>query len=122
MGGTDGFTPSTDRAVISNGPTPTSTPVPGIQVAGWFADDPTKEARFLFRFPDNWNGKLVVAGSSATRSEHNGDWAWSDYVLPRGYAYASQNKGVLNLYLRFVHLRDATGKRSTVMSAESERR
>ena len=64
------------------------------------------EARFLFRFPDNWNGKLVVAGASATRSEHNGDWAWSDYVLPMGYAYASQNKGVLNLYI--VSLTSAT--------------
>ena len=51
------------------------------------------------RFPDTWNGKLVVAGASGTRSEFNGDWAWSDYVLQEGYAYASQNKGVLNLYL-----------------------
>ncbi|HEV8551789.1 MAG TPA: 3-hydroxybutyrate oligomer hydrolase family protein [Casimicrobiaceae bacterium] len=100
------FTPITDRGVISNGPAPTSTPVPGIQVGGWFADDPTKQARFVLRFPDDWNGKLVVAGSSGTRSEYNGDWAWSDYVLPKGYAYASQNKGVLNLYL--VSLASAT--------------
>jgi alpha-beta hydrolase superfamily lysophospholipase len=106
FGGAFGFTPITDRSVISNGPTPTSTPVPGIQVEGWFADDPAKEARFLLRFPDTWNGKLVVAGASGTRSEYNGDWAWSDYVLPKGYAYASQNKGVLNLY--FVSLASAT--------------
>ena len=99
LGGINGFTPITDRGVISNGPTLTSTAVPGIQVEGWFADDPTKEARFVLRFPDDWNGKLVVAGASGTRSEYNGDWAWSDYVLPKGYAYASQNKGVLNLYL-----------------------
>jgi hypothetical protein len=106
LGGSGGFTPVTDRGVISNGPTPTATPVPGVQVEGWFADDPTKEARFVFRFPDNWNGKLVVAGASGTRSEYNGDWAWSDYVLPKGYAYASQNKGVLNLYI--VSLASAT--------------
>jgi hypothetical protein len=106
LGGINGFTPITDRGVISNGPAPTSTPVPGIQVEGWFADDPTKEARFVLRFPDDWNGKLVVAGASGTRSEYNGDWAWSDYVLPKGYAYASQNKGVLNLYL--VSLASAT--------------
>jgi 3HB-oligomer hydrolase (3HBOH) len=49
--------------------------------------------------PDNWNGKLVVAGASGTRSEFNGDFAWSDYVVQRGYAYASQNKGTLNLKL-----------------------
>lgn len=105
-GGAGGFTPITDRGVISNGPVPSSAPVPGIQVEGWFADDPTKQARFLLRFPDDWNGKLVVAGASGTRSEYNGDWAWSDYVLPKGYAYASQNKGVLNLYL--VSLASAT--------------
>jgi alpha-beta hydrolase superfamily lysophospholipase len=106
LGGSGGITPITDRGVISNGPTPTSTAVPGIQVEGWFAGDPTKEARFLLRFPDDWNGKLVVAGASGTRSEFNGDFAWSDYVLPKGYAYASQNKGVLNLYI--VSLASAT--------------
>jgi len=94
------FTPTTDRSVISNGPAPINGPVPGVQVEGWFADDPLgHEARFLLRFPDNWNGRLVVAGASGTRSEFNGDWAWSDYVLQKGYAYASQNKGVYNLYL-----------------------
>jgi alpha-beta hydrolase superfamily lysophospholipase len=109
-----GFTPATDRGVISNGPTPPPTAVPGIQVEGWYANDPTKEARFLLRFPDDWNGKLVVAGASGTRSEYNGDWAWSDYVLPKGYAYASQNKGVLNLY--FVSLASATQPASDPLS------
>jgi len=93
------FTPVTDRGVISNGPAPTTQAVPGVQVEGWFADDPMGEARFVLRFPDDWNGKLVVAGASGTRSEYNGDWAWSDYLLPKGYAYASQNKGVLNFYI-----------------------
>jgi len=106
LGGASGYTPTTDRGVISNGPTPTNKAVPGIQVTGWYKDDATKQARFLLRFPDDWNGKLVVAGASGTRSEHNGDWAWSDYVLPKGYAYASQNKGVLNL--SFVSLASAT--------------
>jgi hypothetical protein len=99
LGGANSFTPITDRGVISNGPTPTAAAVPGIQVEGWFANDSAHQARFVLRFPDDWNGKLVVAGASGTRSEYNGDWAWSDYVLPKGYAYASQNKGVLNLYL-----------------------
>jgi hypothetical protein len=106
LAGTNSFTPITDRGVISNGPTPTAAAVPGIQVEGWFASDSAHQARFLLRFPDDWNGKLVVAGASGTRSEYNGDWAWSDYVLPKGYAYASQNKGVLNLYL--VSLASAT--------------
>ena len=106
VGSAFSYTPVTDLEKISIGPTPTSTAVPGIQVEGWFADDPSGEARFLLRFPDDWNGKLVVAGSSGTRSEFNGDWAWSDYVLPKGYAYASQNKGVLNLF--FTSLASAT--------------
>ncbi len=96
------FTPQTDRNVISPDPpdrTPITKAVPGIQVQGRFADDPTGEARFLLRLPDDWNGKLVVAGASGTRSEFNGDFAWSDFVLQKGYAYASQNKGVLNLHL-----------------------
>ncbi|HEV2977553.1 MAG TPA: 3-hydroxybutyrate oligomer hydrolase family protein [Casimicrobiaceae bacterium] len=99
--GSGSFTPTKDRGVISNGPTPTPAPaaVPGLQVQGWFADDPSYEARFVLRFPDTWNGKLVVAGASGTRSEFNGDYAWSDYVLAKGYAYASQNKGMLNFWI-----------------------
>ncbi len=92
------FTPRVDRATISLG-TPIDREVPGIQVQGRFADDPTGEARFLLRFPNEWNGKLVVAGASGTRSEFNGDFAWSDLVVQKGYAYASQNKGVLNFQL-----------------------
>ena len=72
------FTPQTDRGVISPNPpnrTPITKAVPGIQVEGFFADDPTGEARFLIRLPDDWNGNLVVAGASGTRSEFNGDFA-----------------------------------------------
>src|SRR5216110_3368825 len=74
--------------------------VPGLQLQAHIASDPLGQARFLLRLPADWNGRLVVAGASGTRSEFNGDFAWSDYVLQQGYAYASQNKGVLNL--RFV--------------------
>jgi 3HB-oligomer hydrolase (3HBOH) len=96
------FTPQTDRGVISPNPpdrTPIAGPVPGIQVEGYLAGDPAGEARFLLRLPHNWNGRLVVAGASGTRSEFNGDFAWSDYVVQKGYAYASQNKRVLNFRL-----------------------
>src|SRR5215470_881531 len=96
------FTPITDRAVIAptaGKRTPITTTVPGLQINGRIASDPTGEARFLLRLPNDWNGKLVVAGASGTRSEFNGDFAWSDFVVQKGYAYASQNKGVLNLRL-----------------------
>ena len=101
------FTPTTDRTVISPDPpnrTRITKAVPGIQLNGRFADDPTNEARFLLRLPDDWNGSLVVAGASGTRSEFNGDFAWSDYVVQKGYAYASQNKGVLNLRITGIGL------------------
>lgn len=97
------FTPQTDRDVISPLPsqrTPLgATPAPGIQLQARLAGDPLGQARFLLRLPEDWNGKLVVAGASGTRSEFNGDFAWSDFVVQQGYAYASQNKGTLNLRL-----------------------
>src|SRR6266481_3607452 len=96
------FTPVTDRGVISPNPpnrTPITKAVPGVQIQARIAGDSTEQGRFLLRLPNDkdWNGRLVVAGASGTRSEFNGDFAWSDYVLQKGYAYASQNKGVLNL-------------------------
>ena len=71
-----------------------------MQINARIACDPPGQARFLLRLPNDWNGRLVVAGASGTRSEFNGDFAWSDYVVQKGYAYASQNKGVLNLRSR----------------------
>ena len=94
------FTPFTDRTVIAPSAgkrTPITKVVPGLQLNARIASDPQGQARFLLRLPNNWNGRLVVAGASGTRSEFNGDFAWSDYVVQKGYAYASQNKGVLNL-------------------------
>lgn len=98
------FTPQTDRGVIAPAagqrtPIIEDVFVGGIQLQARLADDPLGQARFLLRLPDDWNGRLVVAGASGTRSEFNGDFAWSDYVVQKGYAYASQNKGVLNLQL-----------------------
>lgn len=99
------FTPRTDRGVIAPSAgkrPPIVRAVPGVQLQARFAGDPTGQGRFLLRLPDGWNGRLVVAGASGTRSEFNGDFAWSDFVLQQGYAYASQNKGVLNFFLAAV--------------------
>jgi len=96
------FTPQTDRAAIAPSAakrSPVTRVVPGVQLQARIADDPTGQARLLLRLPQQWNGRLVVAGASGTRSEFNGDFAWSDYVVQKGYAYASQNKGVLNFAL-----------------------
>jgi hypothetical protein len=99
------FTPQLDRSVISPDPpnrTPITKKVPGVQLDARIAGDPAGEARILLRLPDQWNGRLVVAGASGTRSEFNGDFAWSDFVLQKGYAYVSQNKGILNLFVAAV--------------------
>lgn len=96
------FTPQSDRAVISppaGARTPVTRAVPGIQVEARIGDDALGQARIVIRVPDDWNGRLVVAGASGTRSEFNGDFAWSDYVVQQGYAYVSQNKGVYNLMM-----------------------
>lgn len=88
------------RAIAPASPadwTPIAAPVPGVLVRGTILDDP--QARFLIRLPNNWNGKLVLGGSSGTRSEFNGDLVISDFVLQKGYAYASQNKGMQNLLI-----------------------
>jgi pimeloyl-ACP methyl ester carboxylesterase len=75
--------------------TPTTKAVAGILIRGVLKDD--QQGRFLLRLPKEWNGKLVVSGASGTRSEFNGDLVISDFVLQKGYAYASQNKGVQNV-------------------------
>jgi hypothetical protein len=97
---TGAFTPRTDRTVIAPSASkrdPITTAVPGLQIQARMKQDELSQARFLLRLPQNWNGRLVVAGASGTRSEFNGDFAWSDFVVQQGYAYASQNKGVYNL-------------------------
>src|SRR4029453_7867534 len=71
---------STDPTVISIGPTPTPSKVPGIQVMGWYAEEP-RQARFLLRFPENWNGKLVVAGAGGDRRRVNRRGAWGNDVF-----------------------------------------
>lgn len=106
------FTPQTDRETIAPDPpnrTPIVGPVPGLQIDARIADDPQGQARILIRLPNNWNGRLVVAGAPGTRSEFSSDFAWSDYVVQKGYAYVSQNKGTLNF--RRANADDATACR-----------
>jgi hypothetical protein len=94
------FTPQADRDTISPDPpnrTKINGAVPGVQINARIADDPQGQARILFRLPNDWNGRLAVVGAPGTRSEFNGDYAWSDYVIQKGYAYVAQNKGTLNL-------------------------
>src|SRR5437899_1914713 len=61
------FTPTTDRDVIAPSAAkrkPITKTVPGLQLNARIASDPTGQARFLLRLPNDWNGRLVVAGTS----------------------------------------------------------
>lgn len=50
--------------------------------------------------PDLWNGKLMIGGTPAVRSEFAMDCLLSDIVLQKGYAYASCDKATPGLILR----------------------
>jgi hypothetical protein len=75
--------------------------VPGIQIDGYFPDTSTfngykgwnHDAQFVIRLPDHWNGKLVITGAPGVRRQYSNDYLISDWVLARGYAYASTDKG-----------------------------
>jgi hypothetical protein len=88
-----------DRLHASNAVTPS--PVPGVQLDGYFSDTSTTntnngwnhDSQFVIRLPERWNGGLVVAGPPGTRRQYANDRIISDQVLARGFAYAATDKG-----------------------------
>jgi hypothetical protein len=89
--------------------------VPGLQIDGYFLDDDSSTTRapqnfygnqkypydsqFVIRFPVHWNRKLVVTSAPGLRGQYANDFMISDFVLAKGYAFASTDKG--NSALRF---------------------
>jgi len=89
--------------------------VPGLQIDGYFLDDDSSTTRapqnsygnkkyphdsqFVIRFPVNWNRKLVVTSAPGLRAQYANDFIIGDFVLAKGYAFASTDKG--NSGLRF---------------------
>ncbi|MFP5372254.1 MAG: tannase/feruloyl esterase family alpha/beta hydrolase, partial [Actinomycetes bacterium] len=75
--------------------------VPGLQIDGYFPDTSktngthgwNHDAQFVIRLPDNWNGKLVITGAPGVRKQYSPDPVIGDWVLAKGYAYASTDKG-----------------------------
>ncbi|MEU9886396.1 tannase/feruloyl esterase family alpha/beta hydrolase [Sphaerisporangium sp. NPDC051011] len=75
--------------------------VPGIQIDGYFPDTSTSntdhgwnhDSQFVIRLPEHWNGGLVVTGTPGSRRQYANDFAISDWVLAKGYAFAATDKG-----------------------------
>ncbi len=98
---TTNYTDASDWASLT--PTGQKNPsgVPGLQVDGYFPDTSTTntthgwshDAQFVIRLPDEWNGKLVITGAPGVRKQYAPDPVISDWVLAKGYAYASTDKG-----------------------------
>ena len=96
-----GHTDASDWAGLHAPGTENPSGVPGIQVDGYFPDTSTSnthhgwnhDSQFVIRLPDEWNGRLVVSGAPGTRTQYAGDFLFSDWLLARGYAYASTDKG-----------------------------
>jgi hypothetical protein len=90
--------------------------VPGIQIEGWFPDscdhyepEPTSfmprcanglrhNSQFVIRIPFDWNGEhLVITGAPGVRDQWASDLVVGDWMLYRGWAYASHDKGNIGL-------------------------
>ena len=96
-----GHTDPSDWAGLNASATRNPSGVPGLQVDGYFPDTSTfnaengwnHDSQFVLRLPNRWNGKLVVTGAPGVRKQYADDFIISDWVLARGYAYASTDKG-----------------------------
>ena len=96
-----GHTVPGDYAGLHAAGTVNPTGVPGVQVDGYFPDTSTgntnngwnHDSQFVLRFPDRWNGGLVVTGAPGVRRQYALDVTISDWVLARGYAFAATDKG-----------------------------
>ncbi len=87
-----GYDPAADAKalIVAGTPSPATAPVPGTLATGSYATN----QRYVIKVPQNWNGKLIVAGTPAFRSEFANDAIWGDFALANGYAFASSNKGL----------------------------
>jgi pimeloyl-ACP methyl ester carboxylesterase len=99
-----GHTQEDDWRGLHAADTNNPTGVPGLQVDGYFPDRRTTpttntyngwvhDSQFVVRFPNDWNGKLVITGAPGIRRQYANDFIISDWVLARGYAFASTDKG-----------------------------
>ena len=98
---TNGRTDRSDWGTLHHRDTKNPTGIPGLQVEGFFPDTSTTntwqgrnhDAQYVIRLPDEWNGKLVITGAPGVRRQYANDFIISDWMIDRGYAFASTDKG-----------------------------
>ncbi|MGH3457577.1 tannase/feruloyl esterase family alpha/beta hydrolase [Aeromicrobium sp.] len=96
-----GHTNTQDWSGLHADGTENPTGVPGAQIDGYFPDTSRTntnngwlhDSQFVIRLPKDWNGKLVVSGAPGVRGQYANDFIIGDWVLDRGYAFASTDKG-----------------------------
>ncbi|PRX65445.1 tannase/feruloyl esterase [Nonomuraea fuscirosea] len=96
-----GHTDPADWAGLHSAATVNPTGVPGVQIDGYFPDTShgntthgwNHDSQFVVRLPREWNGGLVVGGTPGNREQYANDYTISDWVLAKGYAFASTDKG-----------------------------
>jgi hypothetical protein len=96
-----GHTNPNDWAGLHAAGTQNPSGVPGIQVDGYFPDTSTTntnngwnhDSQFVIRIPDSWNGGLIITGAPGVRAQYANDFIIGDWVLSKGYAFASTDKG-----------------------------
>ncbi len=72
---------------------PTNADIAGKEITGLLKKGP-REQNITFRFPDSWNGKLVVAGTPGLRNEYANEAVFVPWLLEAGYAYIAGDKGI----------------------------
>lgn len=55
-----------------------------------------RKQEVVLKVPAQWNGQLVVVGTPGTRTEFASDGVFAGWILRRGFAYVSGNKGMTN--------------------------
>ncbi|WP_250402137.1 tannase/feruloyl esterase family alpha/beta hydrolase [Streptomyces cellostaticus] len=95
------WTDTADWAGLAAKGTRNPTGVPGLQIDGYFPGSSrlntlhgwNRDAQFVIRLPEDWNGALVVTGAPGVRRQYAMDTLVSDWVLAQGYAFAATDKG-----------------------------
>src|SRR4051794_36518951 len=96
-----GLSVAADWTGLSSAATVNGPAGPGLQIDGYFPDTSTTntnngwnhDSQFVVRLPEHWNGGLVVSGAPGVRRQYANDVTISDWVVARGYAFASTDKG-----------------------------